>query len=227
MTTLQAYRNEPSYFELETWTGFRVSSDGWCLGGVAEVTLKNGLRLEQHPVVYTAGTEFLMPGDAGDKYPVPEWAEIPIIKANSVMVSIFKNWNFKIPSQAELEVRTPSTSTWRCVCASLHLCVNACVCMFPGGLGWDGPPCSDKDCVPVCMRVVLGFFLVCSFSLRFALWGPYLCSKALQLNGLECANHTRSLCAGTQQTVRYLVRINVQRSGCHADADDDMRLLAV
>ena len=51
---------------------------GW-LG--AEVSMKNGVRLDQNPVVYASGTEFLMPGRKGAQYPVPEWAEEPLHKA--------------------------------------------------------------------------------------------------------------------------------------------------
>lgn len=67
-----------------------------------EVSLKNGVYLEQHPVVYPTGEEFLMPGSMGAKSPVPEWAQLPMAKAAHVMQDIWSKWNFAIPSQAEL-----------------------------------------------------------------------------------------------------------------------------
>lgn len=68
-----------------------------------EVSLKNGLRMEQHPVVYPTGEEFLIPGPMGEKFPVPKFAQLPMAKAAHVMGGIWKNWNFKTPSQAKLE----------------------------------------------------------------------------------------------------------------------------
>ena len=68
--------------------------------------MKNGMRLDQHPLMYTSGTEFLMPGRLGEQYNVPKWAEEPMHKAALIAQQVYEKFNIKMPSKEELLKRS-------------------------------------------------------------------------------------------------------------------------
>jgi hypothetical protein len=68
--------------------------------------MKNGMRLDQHPLLYTSGTEFMMPGRLGEKYDVPKWAEEPMYKAALIAQQVYEKFNIKMPSKEELLKRS-------------------------------------------------------------------------------------------------------------------------
>jgi len=72
----------------------------------SEVAMKNGMRLDQHPLMYTSGTEFLMPGRLGEQYNVPKWAEEPMHKAALIAQQVYEKFNIKMPSKEELLKRS-------------------------------------------------------------------------------------------------------------------------
>eukprot|EP00854_Cymbomonas_tetramitiformis_P016737 gene16737-19881_t len=59
--------------------------------------------VNQNPVVYAAGTEYLAPGPIGNAFAVPQTMVEKLLATAKLHKSIYDAWNFQIPSQAELE----------------------------------------------------------------------------------------------------------------------------
>merc|ERR1719409_32597 len=67
-----------------------------------EVAAKNGFVMDQNPMVYAYGTEFLIPGPKGARFSVPAYAKETLRQVAGIHQAIWNKWNFKIPPQAQL-----------------------------------------------------------------------------------------------------------------------------
>ena len=67
-----------------------------------DVNYKQGLDLHQDPHIYTIGTEYLMPGPAGNLYKVPNDPAVRSVLVNQARraIAIFNNLNFPEPPAA-------------------------------------------------------------------------------------------------------------------------------
>jgi hypothetical protein len=73
---------------------------------VADVSYKMGLSLDQEPSLYTAGTEYLIPGPAGNLYKVPNDPSVRslLIEQARKALAVYQSVNLP-PPPADLQVR--------------------------------------------------------------------------------------------------------------------------
>ena len=79
-----------------------------------DVNYKQGLDLHQDPHIYTIGTEYLMPGPAGNLYKVPNDPAVRAVLINQARraLNIFNKHNLPRPPP-ELVVRAPARRAGR------------------------------------------------------------------------------------------------------------------
>jgi hypothetical protein len=82
----------------------------------ADVSYKMGLALDQEPTVYAAGTEYLMPGPAGNLFKVPNDPTIRkvLVDQASKALAVFQSINWPVPPPEMLvRSRRRLRTAWR------------------------------------------------------------------------------------------------------------------
>jgi hypothetical protein len=81
-----------------------------------DVSYKMGLSLDQEPSIFTAGTEYLMPGPAGNLYKVPNDASVRrlLLEQARKAAAVFQGVNMPPPPQ-DLLVRPCGIAAGACV----------------------------------------------------------------------------------------------------------------
>lgn len=80
-----------------------------------DVSYKLGLELHQSPFLYTAGTEYLMPGPAGNKYSMPNDAGVrrALVAQARRALAIYQSVNFPRPPPDMIEEEPPPAAPVR------------------------------------------------------------------------------------------------------------------